>query len=303
MVGKQTPESLVAEHAHRLTGAPDEFDALVDSLADADVVLLGEASHGTEEFYRVRAAISRRLLAEHGFGAVLLEADWPDAYRVNRFIKHDGEDPTPAHALSDFERFPRWMWRNHAVANLIGWMRRENAQRAEVEQFGLYGFDLYSLHRSMNAVVDYLDELDPSAALRARQRYACFDHFGDNARTYGQTAGTSAEDCESEVVEQLVELERQRGRALASDGLMAEDEFFFAEQNARVVKNAEEYYRMMYRGRASSWNVRDEHMAETITALINHLRGGDRPARAIVWAHNSHLGDARATSMRQRGEI
>jgi erythromycin esterase-like protein len=296
-------EELVAEHAHAFRGSPSDLDPLIERAGQAGFALLGEATHGTHEFYRLRAQITRRLIEERGFNAVLVEADWPDAYRVNRFVQVTGTDTDARAALDDFERFPRWMWRNHDIVELIDWMRHRNADYARRDRVGFYGIDLYSLHRSMNAVVEYLSGRDEPAAERARQRYACFDHFGQDAQAYGYGAsGPGAPNCEEEVVDQLVELERERAR-LAQDGLMAEDEFFFAEQNARVARNAEQYYRQMYRGQTSSWNLRDQHMAETAASLADHLRRMGRQPRVVVWAHNSHLGDARATSMSARGEV
>ncbi|MFP4598074.1 MAG: erythromycin esterase family protein [Persicimonas sp.] len=296
-------QDLISRHSHRISGAPDDFDHLVDRLGAARIVLLGEASHGTDEFYRTRAQLTRRLIDEHGFGAVLVEADWPDAYRLHRYTQLTSDDPDAERALGDFERFPRWMWRNEPVVELVEWMRQRNANYPARRRAGFYGFDLYSLHRSMNAVVDYLSEIDSEAATRARERYSCFDMFGEDAQSYGHATGLAGKSgCEDQVLEQLIDLEEHRAQVLSQDGLFAEDEFFFAEQNARVAKNAEEYYRSMYRGRASSWNLRDQHMAETATAIINHLDSLNRPSKVVIWAHNSHLGDARATAMSRRGE-
>jgi erythromycin esterase-like protein len=296
-------ERLIAEHARTLAGSPRDLDPIIDQLGDARFVLLGEATHGTDEFYRLRAELTRRLIDEHDFGAVLVEADWPDAYRVNRYVQLASQETTAEQALSDFERYPRWMWRNEPIVELVDWLRARNTDYAADKRAGFYGFDLYSLHRSMNAVIDYLDEVDPSAATRARERYSCFEQFGADAQAYGYGAGPGGGDnCEREVVEQLVELEQNRAQVLARDGLMAEDEFFFAEQNARVAKNAEEYYRSMYHGRVSSWNLRDQHMTETAATLVDHLENIGRSPKVVIWAHNSHLGDARATSMSRRGE-
>lgn len=296
-------EHLVSERAHPFRGSSRDLDPLVEQAAERRFVLLGEASHGTHEFYRLRAELTKRLIDEHGFSAVLVEADWPDAYRVNRYVQHARHEVDADEALGDFERYPRWMWRNEDTYDLVEWMRLHNLDKPHAERAGFYGFDLYSLHRSMNAVVDYLAQADPDAARRARERYACFDHFGADAQAYGYTAGRrGAETCEDEVVEQLVELEQRRAELLSNDGMLADDEYFFAEQNARVAKNAEEYYRSMYYGRASTWNLRDQHMTETATSLINHLDKQGRTPKAVVWAHNSHLGDARATAMSRRGE-
>jgi erythromycin esterase-like protein len=292
----------VREAAHPLVGAREDYDPLLEMVGDARFVLLGEASHGTHEFYRERAQITKRLVEEKGFTAVAVEADWPDAYRVNRYVRGRGDDESGDEALSGFKRFPQWMWRNADVLDFAGWLRAHNDALSADSKVGFYGLDLYSLHSSMEAVLGYLDKIDPEAAKRARYRYSCFDHFGEDTQAYGYAAGFGlTESCESEVVGQLVELRRRAAEYASRDGRVAEDEFFFAEQNARLVKNAEEYYRAMFRGQASSWNLRDRHMVETLHALVAHLdsRGG---AKVVVWAHNSHLGDARATQMGERGE-
>jgi erythromycin esterase-like protein/predicted phosphoribosyltransferase len=282
-------------------------NALFDLVGDAHYVLIGEASHGTHEFYEARAAMTRRLIEEKGFCAVAVEADWPDAYRVNRYVRGRSDDATAEEALRDFERFPTWMWRNTVVLDFAGWLRSHN-DRVDDERAraGFYGLDLYSLHRSMQEVVSYLERVDPVAAARARERYACFDHHdGEDGQAYGFAAAFGAGDsCEREVVEQLVELQRHALEYARRDGLMAEDEVFYAEQNARTVKDAEQYYRSMFSARTSSWNLRDRHMTSTLNALADHLTAqrGD-PAKIVVWAHNSHLGDARATEKATRGEL
>ena len=276
--------------------APD-FNSLVDSIGHARFVLLGEASHGTHEFYEARARMTQRLITEHGFSAVAVEADWPDAYRVNRYVRGESDND----ALGSFKRFPTWMWRNSVVLDFIGWLRDYNDTRPASDRAGFYGLDLYSLFGSIEAVVSYLDRVDPAAARRARARYSCFEHFSEDSQAYGYSAARGlAESCESQVVAQLLEL--QAARYAQRDGYAAEDEYFFAEQNARLAKNAEGYYRSMFRGRVSSWNLRDEHMVETLNALAAHLERRRTGAKVVVWAHNSHLGDARATEMGERGE-
>jgi erythromycin esterase-like protein len=270
----------------------------------ARVVLIGEASHGTHEFYRIRADLTRALIQRRGFGLVAVEADWPDAYRANRWVRGLGDDQTAETALDDFTRFPRWMWRNREVVRFLRWLRAENAGRSLESRVGWYGLDLYSLHRSMACVIDYLDRVDPPAAQEARGRYACFDAFGDDVQRYGYAATLDVDrSCEDEVVAQLVGLRRQAAEYASRDGRIAADEYFVAEQNARVVRDAEAYYRAMFRGGAESWNLRDRHMMHTLEALLEHAGTARTPARAVVWAHNSHLGDARATSMARRGEL
>jgi erythromycin esterase-like protein len=293
---------LIRRAAVPLTGQATDYDALMEMVGDARVVLLGEASHGTHEFYHERARITRRLIEEKGFTAVAVEADWPDAYRVNRYVRGVSDDAGPDEALSDFKRFPTWMWRNVDVLNLVGWLREYNDSLAAGRpKVGFYGLDLYSLYSSIEAVVRYLDEVDPEAARRARRRYACFEHFGEDSQAYGYSVELGiTPGCEEEAVRQLREL-RERAAELAASGL-PEDEHFYAEQNARLVKNAEEYYRSMFRGRVSSWNLRDCHMADTLEALLRHFGARGQDAKVVVWEHNSHIGDARATEMGEEGE-
>jgi erythromycin esterase-like protein/predicted phosphoribosyltransferase len=298
------PVVVVRLAAQPLTGAATDYDALMDAVGDARLVLLGEASHGTHEFYRERALITRRLIVEKGFTAVAAEADWPDAYRVNRYVRGASADEEAVDALGDFGRFPTWMWRNADVLDFVGWLRAHNDALPPERRAGFYGLDLYSLRASMEAVLAYLTKIDPEAARRARQRYGCFDQFGGEMQEYGYAAAYGlGPSCENEVVSELVDLHRRRVEYGSRDGRVAPDDFFFAEQNARLVKNAEEYYRTMFGGRADSWNLRDRHMAETVQALLAFLERNGRGARLVLWAHNSHLGDARATEMADRGEL
>jgi erythromycin esterase-like protein/predicted phosphoribosyltransferase len=281
--------------------------ALLDLVGDASFVLLGEASHGTHEFYETRARLTRWLIEHGGFCAVAAEADWPDAYRVNRYVRGRSDDGTAEESLRGFERFPTWMWRNAVVLDFVGWLRERNDQVGadERSKVGFYGLDLYSLHRSMEEVVRYLERVDPLAAARARERYSCFDHYRGEPQEYGFAAAFGAgPTCEQEVVDQLVELHRNAPEYARRDGLIAEDEAFYAEQNARTVKSAEEHYRSMFGGRASSWNLRDAHMVDTLDALAIHLgRLRGAPAKIVVWAHNSHVGDARATEVAADGQL
>ena len=285
----------------RTLSVAEGVETLLARATDARFVLIGEATHGTHEFYALRAELTKRLIDERGFCAVAAEADWPDAYRVNCYVRGAARDASADEALADFRRFPTWMWRNAVVREFVEWLHGRNARSPRPA--GFYGIDLYSLGASMEAVVRYLDDTDPEAALRARDRFGCFHRFRADldGQAYGYaTALGSAEPCEDDVVAQLVELRRRAGELIASeDGYLAEDRQFAAEQNARVVVSAERYYRAMFRGRASSWNLRDTHMADTLDALARHLGGG----RIVVWAHNSHLGDARATEMTRWGEL
>jgi erythromycin esterase-like protein len=293
----------VDTHATRLTGDASDVDPLLERVGDAHVVLIGEPTHGTRECYEFRAELTKRLLQKRDFRLVAVEADWPDAYRANRWVQGDGDDETVDEALGDFERFPRWMWRNRTVADFLGWLREFNDARPRESRAGFYGLDVYSLRRSMRRVIDYLEEVDPEAAERARQRYACFDHDAEDPRQYGVSTVRGLGSCEDEVVEQLVELQRKAGDYLERDGLVAREAQFVAEQNAVVATNAEAYYRSMFERDTHSWNVRDRHMAETLERLLEHYMSVRAPAKAVVWAHNSHLGDCRATDMSARGEI
>ena len=302
------PEGVVQDlrtAAKPLAGRAGDYDALLELIGDARVVLIGEATHGTEEFYRERAEITKRLVAERGFAAVAVEADWPHALRVDRFVRGRGSERDADDALRGFQRFPTWMWRNTVVLDFVTWLREHNdAQRAPESKVGFYGLDLYSLHESIHAVIGYLERVDADAARRARSRYSCFDHAGDDPQDYAERAAFGAGDtCEAEAVDQLLELQRRAAEYARRDGRVAEDEAFYTEQNARVVKNAEEYYRSMFGGRVSSWNLRDRHMAGTLDALVEHLGRTRGPAKIAVWEHNSHVGDARATQLGEAGEL
>ena len=285
--------------AQDLPRSPGPDHPLVRRLATASTVLIGEASHGTHEFYDLRAELTRTLVADHGFHAVAIEGDWPDAWEVHRYVTGRSDAADADAALSGFTRFPLWMWRNTVTADFVTWLRDHNARHpADAPPVAFVGLDLYSLHRSVRAVLDFLDRTDPAAAARARDRYSCFDHTSIDGQAYGYATATGRqESCEPAVVEQL-------GEVLGGsyDGDVTDDELFDVVQNARLVAGAEEYYRGMFRGRADSWNLRDGHMASTLEALHDHLAERVAHPRVVVWAHNSHLGDARATEMSRRGE-
>jgi len=296
----QHPASILRAAARPLNGDAHDYDALLELVGDARFVLLGEATHGTHEFYEERARITRRLIEEKGFHAVAVEADWPDAYRVNRYVRGLGEDTDANAALSGFQRFPNWMWRNTDVAGFVDWLREHNRKDGG-KQVGFYGLDLYSLFTSIGEVLGYLEQVDPKAAAQARARYACFDHYYEDSQHYGYTANLDlSASCEQGVIEQLRQMQQHACDYMQKDG--ADEAFFYAQQNARLVKNAEEYYRTMFRGRVSSWNLRDSHMAETLDALAQFLTRDGEPARIVVWEHNSHIGDARATEIGEQGE-
>lgn len=297
----------IKSSAHVLSGASDDYDSLLKLVGDARFVLLGEATHGTHEFYRERALITQRLITELGFSAVAIEGDWPDAYKVNRYVCDQGSETNAKQALSGFERFPTWMWRNTEVVDFINWLRKYNDARSFSQlKVGFYGLDLYSLFTSMQEVLKYLDVTDPVAAKDARARYACFDHFQCDSQLYAHAIrfGAISESCESAVVSQLVELQKLQKKYLDHNGADINDSFFYAQQNARLVKNAEQYYRTMFDSRISSWNMRDRHMTEMLENLKVHLsKKSGHPSKIVIWAHNSHLGDARATEIGQKGEL
>jgi erythromycin esterase-like protein len=297
--------ALIQRHARPLRDIAD-VSAIVDDIGDASLVLLGEATHGTDEFYRLRAAISQRLIEEKGFDAVAVEADWPDALQVSRYVAGDVRVRRLDEALGGFERFPRWMWRNEAVRDFVQWLRAHTAAKASPDRaVGFFGLDLYSLRDSMHAVIDYLDGIDPAFAEEARKRYDCFDSLATDPQRYGYAARYGAIDgCEREAVRQLREMLSRSAELLQHDGPQSGDELFYAQQNARVVRDAERYYRSMFQADSSSWNLRDTHMADTLEALRRHLaaRHG-RPAKIVVWAHNSHVGDARATEPGEEGQL
>ncbi|MBN9117598.1 MAG: erythromycin esterase family protein [Planctomycetes bacterium] len=302
----------VRKLSHPLASAGD-LDPLMTRIGEARVVLLGEASHGTREFYTWRTAITRRLIEEKGFNFVAVEGDWPDCYRVNRFVKgYPGSDPSAEIALSTFRRWPTWMWANREVQELVGWMEWFNQGRPEDDKIGFYGLDVYSLWDSLRSVMRYLKERgDPGALLAARRAVRCFEPWGEDAQEYARHTVLVPDGCREPVVGLLRTL---RARVAQSDTDVTgpagiedsgragreRDAFFVAEQNALVVKNAEAYYRAMVLSDESSWNVRDRHMAETLERLLAFTAPG---ARAVVWEHNTHIGDARFTDMAAGGEV
>lgn len=279
---------LIARAAEPLPDFDDpEFGRMFDRFASAKVVLLGEASHGTSEFYHARAAITRRLIEQHGFRIVAVEADWPDAASLDRYVR---DLPSPPHAEPPFRRFPTWMWRNTDVEAFVEWLRARNSACSMQERAGFYGLDLYSLNASIRAVLDYLDQVDPPSADIARRRYGCLTPWAKEPQAYGRMALKAGYAlCEAGVVQTLSDLLKRRLDYARHDG----DRFLDATQNARLVQNAEAYYRAMYYGAAESWNLRDSHMFDTLCALLDAKPG----SKAVVWAHNSHIGDASETEM------
>lgn len=270
----------------------DSFGVAFARFGDADLVLLGEATHGTSEFYRARAAITRHLIQNHGFNIVAVEADWPDAQRIDRYVRHHSPESSRAAA---FARFPSWMWRNVEVLEFADWLRAENEHRRETGRVEFRGLDIYSLSNSISSVLDYLDRVDPKAGREARRRYGCLTPWQDEPSKYGHFALMGGETCEQVVSQQLLALLKKRLAYCTMDG----EHFFNAAQNARIIRAAERYYRVMYHGARESWNLRDRHMFDTLQSLLAHRPGG----KAVVWAHNSHVGNAAATSMGWEGEF
>jgi protein-L-isoaspartate(D-aspartate) O-methyltransferase len=292
---RKDPSSLIASSCEPFGDIESaDLASLVERIGDARIVLLGEATHGTSEFYRMRARITRELIVTKGFSIVALEADWPDAARIDQYVRH-GERRVPD--WTAFARFPTWMWRNQEVRQFVDWLREHNRVLPTAGRVAFYGLDLYSMFTSIAAVLDYLDDADPKAAAVARHRYGCLTPWESDPTTYGYAALTDRyRSCEREVVRMLQELLAARVSLIPADG----ERYFDAVQNARLVEQAERYYRLMYYGGHASWNHRDTHMFETLERTLESRGSG---SKAVVWAHNSHLGDASATELGARGEI
>ncbi|HEX8639396.1 MAG TPA: erythromycin esterase family protein [Pyrinomonadaceae bacterium] len=299
--------NLVREAAQPLSGDSRDYDPLLELIGDSRFVMLGESTHGTHEFYRERARITRRLIEEKGFNAVVLEADWTDAARVNDYIQGRGSDKTAQKALSGFTRFPRWMWQNTDFADFVNALRNINGSRPTQSEtrVGVYGMDLYGLAESIDVVINHLKSVDPEAARRARKRYGCFARFREEPQRYGlEVSNKTTRSCEKEAEQQLQELQQMTANDNSDDDESdKKDDLFDAYQNAKVVKSAEAYYRTIYNKRVSSWNLRDKHMFETLVALLKHLDSTTKEkSKIVVWAHNTHQGDAQATYMAEQGE-
>lgn len=301
IVRHSTLLSGIRDSAQVLDESPRDYDQLLRMVGDRSFVLLGEATHGTHEFYDMRAQITQRLITDLGFDAVAVEGDWPDVHRLNRYVLGTSEDSLDD-AFAEFQRFPTWMWCNQDVRAFILWLHARNAQATTAVRTGFYGLDLYSLYRSADAVIAYLEGVDSDQATIARRLYACLDHVRD-PQDYGYEAAAGLRpSCRDAAATLLVDLARKASAYGVETSQTTLDEHFFAERNAYVVLNAEHYYRAMFGRRSNTWNVRDGHMVNTLLALQRHLRASGRQGRIVVWAHNSHVGDARATQMGSRGE-
>jgi erythromycin esterase len=286
---------------HKLENFDKDLDALLECIGDAKYVLLGEASHGTSEFYTWRAEITKRLITEKGFSFIAVEGDWPDCYRVNRYAKGmENSGSSAFEVLRAFSRWPTWMWANREIVDLIEWLRSHNKViEKEDKKVGFYGLDVYSLWESLDTVIQYLQKNYPDAMKSAIEAYRCFEPYGRDVEEYARATAFIPESCEDEVMDMLIKLRQKTSEREEGDGRLKGDgreAYFNAEQNAVVAKNAELYYRTMMHGGVASWNVRDHHMMNTLERLMK-FHGTN--AKSIVWAHNTHIGDARATDMRQ----
>lgn len=281
------------------------YQKLLQSIGDSRFVLMGEATHGTAEFYSTRIEITKKLIKEKNFDAVIIEGDWPDAFRVNQYINGNSLDSSAESALLGFQRFPTWMWRNSEVLNFIDWLKQSNHEN-QYKKIQFLGMDLYSLFTSIGEVQKYLQKIDPDLSRKVAHYYSCFDHFNKDSQLYGVFSSNDEQrySCEKPVLENLYKLIINKNYILALDKSENKIDYFSILQNARLIKNAENYYRKMFFGNVSTWNLRDEHMQETLIQIDNYLSSlYGRPSKLIVWAHNSHIGDASATQQGKSGEI
>lgn len=281
-----------------------DLSSFLDCVGDRSIVMLGEASHGTHEFYSERAELTKLLVEKKGFNVVAIEGDWPDAYKVNQYIKSKVQDTSAADALKGFSRFPTWMWDNTVVYEFVEWLRDHNARSTKSSDLvSFYGLDIYSLYRSIDETVKYLEKVDPEGAVRAKSRFDCFSRFGEDCQYYGMVTSLGfAKDCENEVVEQLVDITKNE-ILYTKNSDDASEEFFSTEQNTRLIQAAERYYRTMFDKTQSCWNLRDTHMADTVDRIRKNLLEKNIVPKIVIWAHNSHVGDARFTERAEKDEI
>lgn len=295
-------DNIVNFNFNKLVDSKD-LDILLDRVGDSQFVLLGEASHGTSEFYRWRTEITKRLINEKEFSFIAVEGDWPDCYNVNRYVKGMPDSGGSAYdVLYSFNRWPTWMWANKEIIELIEWLRKYNEKLPEDQKIGFYGLDVYSLWESMESVIKYLQRVDPQAIRTAIEAYHCFEPYGKSVEDYARATAFVPESCEDEVIDMLIEL-RSKSNQYKSNGVGRREEYLNAEQNAIVAKNAELYYRKMIQGGTSTWNIRDSHMMDTLKRLMEFYGKDNDDAKSIVWAHNTHIGDARQTDMADNNMI
>jgi erythromycin esterase-like protein len=262
----------IRNNSYPLSNDPKSYYPLLDRVADAHFVLLGEATHGTSEFYSARAQITSLLIKEKGFNVIAIEADFPEVKPINQFLKENQSGKSAVKSLDGFRRFPAWMWKNKEMLSFVEQLKEINLQKPAEERVAFYGLDLYSMYSSIEAVISYLDKVDPDAAQMARKRYACFYRYGNDDDSYGQAMNYVKENCQKQVIEQLMELQKKRNQYLQENSLQGNEELFYAEQNARVAKNAEQYYREMFSRRVKTWNLRDLHMADMVEEVSNHVK-------------------------------
>jgi len=287
---------------HPLHGETNDFYPLLDLVGDSHFVLLGEETHGTHQFYQARAELTRLLIEEKGFNAVAVEADFPDAYYVNQFIKGDSL-PSASQTLQHFSRFPNWMWCNEEMLYFVNILRSINDNRVPERKVGFYGLDLYSMYSSIESVIAYLQKVDPEAAINAKRRFECFERFGSEDDSYERAMKFYKPDCRDEVVSQLQELQQKELSYIVKNNINEKEAFFTAKQNARLAMDAEQYYREMFNKKVNSWNLRDLHMTNTIDQISEYLLKTTGYGKVIVWAHNSHIGNAMATEFARTGEL
>eukprot|EP01118_Nematostelium_gracile_P010352 TRINITY_DN3556_c0_g1_i1.p1 TRINITY_DN3556_c0_g1~~TRINITY_DN3556_c0_g1_i1.p1 ORF type:complete len:475 (+),score=120.62 TRINITY_DN3556_c0_g1_i1:43-1425(+) len=300
-----TVSKLIRENATPLTGKND-FRNILTAIGNSKVVLIGEASHGTHEFYKIRADITKKLIEEKNFSFIGVEGDWPDVYRINRYVCGKSEDTSAKAALGDFSRFPRWMWRNTVVEEFVEWLRQYNKRFSKLDDMVRFcGLDMYSMYRSADEVIKYLDQVDPNDAKVARARYGTLGQYRNNEYQYAMELRMRiTPPREREVVEILKKMLDKGDQYLRGyGGFIDGDELFYNQTNARVVKSAEEYYRKAYAGGAVTWNIRDKHMFDTLQNILLYQQEKRGNSKGVVWAHNSHIGDSRATEYaRESGE-
>lgn len=293
----------IRDSINPLSNNQRDFYPLLDRIGDAHFVLLGEATHGTSEFYSARAQITSLLIKEKGFNVIAAEADFPEVQPVNQFLKDTDKRIPAIRAFDGFKRFPTWMWKNKEMLSFFEQLQLINLNKPPEQKIAFYGLDLYSMYSSIEAVISYLDKVDPPAAQQARKRYACFYKYGNDDDSYGQAMSYVKENCQQQVINQLVELQKKKTEYLSKNNLGESEDLFYAEQNALVAKDAEQYYREMFNKRVKTWNLRDLHMADMVDAISQHVSKITGKAKTVVWAHNSHVGNALATEFSESGEL